>query len=189
MAGAAPPGRGGSLLRLLAATSVLLLGVVLVLAALLIRPATTSTASAPAAPPAPGPSGAPSTSAGQARAHQQYRAYISTVIQGGTAVVAGLAGLEDCRTGRQACANRLGEASAQVAGLQRDLTTNPAPPCLAAADERLQDSLSFERKGLDSAREGVRTEDRLRLVQGLLLAAAGFWRAGQAMVEGRQSNC
>ncbi|HSR22651.1 MAG TPA: hypothetical protein VLW53_03805, partial [Candidatus Eisenbacteria bacterium] len=125
----------------------------------------------------------------QARQHQEYRAYVSTVVQGGVAVVSGILGLEGCRVSRVECTNRLSEASSQVSGMQRDLAATPAPDCLNAADQRLQDALGFQQKGLDTAREGVVAQNRVQLVQGLLLTAVGLWRAGQAIVSGRQADC
>ena len=60
---------------------------------------------------------------------------------------------------------------------------------LSAAGQRLQDALTFQQRGLRTASTGVETENRVRLVQGLLLTGAGLWRAGQAIVAGRQSSC
>jgi len=165
-------------------------GLSIALAVVLLRPAPT-TAAAPAAQATAQPSASPSPApaAGDARQHQQYRAYVSALVQGGTAVIADIGGLEGCRDGRPECVARLGQASNQVAALRRDLTANPAPSCLDAADERLQDALAFQQNGLDIAQAAVRTQNRLRLVQGLLLTAVGLWRSGQAIVAGRQSDC
>jgi hypothetical protein len=172
--------------------ALLVLGLSAALIVALVRPAPTTATPEPAATPVstpePGPAGAAAT-AGDAQQHQQYRAYVSTVVKGGTSVMAGMIGLSGCRASRQACLDRMGEASNQVGGLRRDLTANPAPPCLTAADQRLQDALSFQQTGLDTARDAVRSRDRVRLVQGLLLTGAGLWRSGQAVVAGRESNC
>lgn len=128
------------------------------------------------------------TAASDAR-RQRFRGYVARVIVGGTGVIAGLVGLEGCRAGRGECVGRIGGAVDQVAGLRRDLQANPAPPCLDAADQDLEDALSFMQTGLETARSAVRSHDRVSLVQGLLLTAAGLWRAGQAVVAARRSNC
>jgi hypothetical protein len=188
VAAASPPARHRTRWIALGVVAVLLVvGLSAALIAALVRPAPTSEAPAPASTPEPSP-GVVAT-AGDARQHEQYRAYVSTVVDGGTSVVAGMIGLSGCRVSRQVCVDRLGEASSQVSGMRRDLSASPAPQCLAAADERLQDALSFQQKGLDTARDAVRSHDRVRLVQGLLLTSAGLWRAGQAVAAGRESNC
>lgn len=190
-----PAGRRRPLLWVLVAIgAVLAVGLAVLLTALLVRPsASTGTAttptSAPTATPAPVPSVEPSPAVDQTQAHAQYRAYVSTVIQGGTAVLASLAGLEACRDGRPACVNQLNDASRQVQSMQQDLKATPAPPCLTAADQRLQDALTFQQKGLDTARAGVTAQNRVQAVQGLLLTTAGVWRATQAVVDGRQADC
>lgn len=201
MATATPPARRRSLLWVLVAICVVLVvAVVSLLVVVLIRPpasvAATPTPTPAATPevtatPSPGTSGSgePSTAAGQAQQHQQYRAYVSALVQGGTAVIADLVGLTGCRDGRPECASRLNDASNQVTSLQRSLQENPAPPCLSDADARLQDALTFQQKGLDTARNAVLSQNRIRLVQGLLLTAAGLWRGGQAIADGRQADC
>jgi hypothetical protein len=170
----------------------LVIGLTVLLVVTLQRPASSSSASAPVPTPTsaqePAPNGATSA-VDAAQQHQQYRAYVSTVVDGGTAVAAGLIGLEGCRNGRAQCLQRLDEASSQVRGLQRDLAANPTPACLTTADQRLQDALTWQQKGLGNARDGVRTKNRVQLAQGLFLTAAGLWRAGQAVVDGRQANC
>jgi hypothetical protein len=166
----------------------LVLGLATALIVALTRPAPTAATREPASTPEPTASASAATP-GDARQHEEYRAYVSTVVDGGTAVAAGMIGLSGCRVSRQACVDRLGEASDQVSRLRRSLSANPAPSCLTAADQRLLDALSFQQKGLDTTRDAVRSHDRLRLVQGLLLTSVGTWRAGQAVVEGRESNC
>jgi hypothetical protein len=193
MAAATPPARRRALWVALGVVAVLLvLGLSAALIVVLVRPAPASAAPAPAATPGstpePGPAGTTPTTA-DPQQHQQYRAYVSTVVKGGTSVMAGMIGLSGCRVSRQECLNRMGDASGQVGGLRHDLAATPAPPCLTAADQRLQDALSFQQTGLDTARDAVRAHDRVRLVQGLLLAGAGLWRGGQAVVAGRESKC
>jgi hypothetical protein len=177
---------------LVAIGAVLVVGLAVLLTAILSRPGPTSgtgtPAAAPTGPPTPVPSVEPSP-ADQTQAHAQYRAYVSTVIQSGTSVLASLGGLEACRDGRPACVQQLNDASRQVESMQHDLNANPAPPCLTEADQRLQDSLTFQQKGLDTARAGVVAQNRVQAMQGLLLTAAGVWRASQAIVDGRQANC
>jgi len=194
---ATPPARRRSLLWVLIAIGlVLAVAVVGLLVAVLVRQPASSTAAAAPTPtpevtatPTPG-SGEPSSPAvSQSQQHQQYRAYVSTLVQGGTAVMADIFGLVGCRDGRAECASRLNDASNQVTSLQKDLAANPAPPCLSEADARLQDSLTFQQKGLDQARNAVLAQNRIRLVQGLLLTAAGLWRGGQAIADGRNANC
>jgi len=197
MADAASSVRRRRLIWVLAAIGlVVVFGLAVFLTVLLVRPASPSTSAAPtptpaAAPtptPTPGTSGEPAPAASQAQ-QQQYRAYVSTLIQGGTSVLASMAGLADCRNGRPQCARSLNDASNQVSALQRDLAANPAPQCLAAADQRLQDSLTFQKNGLDTAQRGIRTQNRVQVAQGLLLTAAGLWRSTQAIADGRQANC
>lgn len=175
-----------------AAAVLLVLGLIAALVVALSRPAPSTSAAAPApaatATPTPEPTASP-TAIEQARQHQEYRAYVSTVVQGGVAVVSGILGLAGCRDSREVCTARLSEASSQVSGMQEDLAATPAPDCLSAADQRLQDALGFQQKGLDTAREGVEAQNRVQLAQGLLLTTVGLWRAGQAIVAGRQSDC
>jgi hypothetical protein len=197
MASATPPARRRA--RWVALGVIVLLvvvGVTALLTALLFRPEPPATSSAPAATPAPvaTPTPAPEATPGgaaadQAEQHERYRAYVSSVVEGSTAVVAGLLGLAGCRTSRAVCVDRLGAASDQVNSMQQDLTANPAPACLSSADQRLQDALGFQQKGLDIARDAVRTQDRVQLAQGLLLTTVGVWRGTQAIVDGRQANC
>jgi len=197
VATATPPARRRSLLWVLVAICVVLVVAVgALLVVVLVRPAATVAATPTPTPevtatPSPGTSGSgePSAAASQAQQHQQYRAYVSALVQGGTAVIADLAGLTGCRDGRPECASRLNDASNQVTSLQRSLQENPAPPCLSDADARLQDALTFQQKGLDTARNAVLSQNRIRLVQGLLLTAAGLWRSGQAIAAGREADC
>jgi hypothetical protein len=200
VATAAPPVRRRSLLWVLVAIGlVLVVAVVSLLVVVLVRQPSSPTAAASPTPgatatatPAPGTTGSGETlppAVSQAQQHQQYRAYVSTLVQGGTAVIADLIGLVGCRDGRAQCASRLDDASNQVTSLQKDLATNPAPPCLSDADAKLQDALTFQQKGLDTARNAVLSQNRIRLVQGLLLTAAGLWRSGQAISEGRSADC
>jgi len=193
MAAATPPARRRALWWVLGAVALLLLfGLALLLAVMVARPQSTGAtpALAPTASPTPAPSpGDARTATDSAGQHAQYRAYVSTVVEGGTAVIDGLVGLEGCRVSREDCMNRLGDASAEVGSMREGLTAAPAPACLSAADQRLQDALSFQQRGLDTTRNGVHTQDRVRLVQGMLLTGAGLWRAGQAISDGRRSNC
>jgi hypothetical protein len=188
--------RRSLLWALVAIGLVLVVAVVSLLVVVLVRqPAGPSAAASPTPTPGatatPGTSGSgePSSAVSQAQQHQQYRAYVSTLVQGGTAVIADMIGLTGCRDGRAECASRLNDASNQVTSLQMDLAANPAPPCLSGADAKLQDSLTFQQKGLDTARNAVLSQNRIRLVQGLLLTAAGLWRSGQAISEGRGADC
>ena len=191
MASRIPAERRRPLLIGIAVVAVLLIAGLSVLAAYaLTRPAPTSARPAPAGTPTatPSPTATPPP-ADRSAERRQYRAYVATVVQGGTAVVSGMIGLVGCRTSRAECVTRIDSASGQVSSLQDDLAANPAPPCLDAADQRLQDALSFQQKGLAIAHDGVQKEDRLHAVQGLLLTVAGLWRGGQAIVAGRESNC
>ena len=104
-------------------------------------------------------------------------------------MVSDLIALETCRSGREQCVARLDAAADDAGTMQDRLETTPAPDCLSAAGQRLQDALTFQQRGLRTASTGVETENRVRLVQGLLLTGAGLWRAGQAIVAGRQSSC
>jgi hypothetical protein len=196
VAAATPPAQRRNLLWVLIAIGVVLaVAVVSLLVVVLVRQPSSPTAAAsptptPQATATPGTSGSgePSSPASQAE-HQQYRAYVSTVIQSGTAVVADIFGIVGCRDGRSECVSRLNDASNQVTDMQKSLAANPAPPCLTDADARLQDALSFQQKGLDTARNAVLSENRIRLAQGLLLTAAGLWRGGQAIAAGRNADC
>jgi hypothetical protein len=190
-----PPARRRSLLWVLVAIGlVIAVAVVGLLVAVLVRQPASPTAAATPTPtpavttPSPG-SGEPSPAPSQQQQHQEYRAYVSTLVQGGTAVIADIFGLAGCRDGRPECVKRLNDASNQVSSLQKDLAANPAPPCLSDADARLQDSLTFQQKGLDTARNAVLSQNRIRLMQGLLLTAVGLWRGGQAIADGRNANC
>jgi hypothetical protein len=174
---------------LVAIGAVVVVGLAVLLTVILSRPAPTSATGAPTAAATPVPSVEPSPAADQAQAHAQYRAYVSTVIQSGTSVLASLGGLEACRDSRPACVKQLDDASRQVQSMQRDLNATPAPACLTEADQRLQDALTFQQKGLDTARAGVLAQNRIQAMQGLLLTAAGVWRSSQAIVDGRQANC
>ena len=191
----APPARRRWGLWLLAAAAVLVIAALSVLLALaLARPAPTAAAATPAAPVTPLPTPSESPAAGDAAAaidqqHQEYRAYVAIVLQGTVAVASSLTGLEQCRDNRSACAASLQDASDQVAKLQTNLAGTTAPACLSSADAKLDDALSFQKKGLDAAKAGVESQNRVLLVQGVLLVAAGTWRAGQAVVDARQSNC
>ncbi|HEY7199669.1 MAG TPA: hypothetical protein VIC57_05635 [Candidatus Dormibacteraeota bacterium] len=143
----------------------------------------------PAFEPTPSPSPSPD-SATAAQQHKEYRAYVSTVVRGSVAVIASLGGLVGCRDGsRSECAGHIHDAKDQVSSLQSDLDANPAPPCLASADAMLQDALTFQQKGLDTAQTAVEDQNRVRLVQGVLLTAVGLWRGGEAIVTGRQADC
>jgi hypothetical protein len=187
------------MLPLIAIAVVLAVAVVALLVVVLVRPSPSSTAatptptptSAPAATPTPGTSGSgePASPIDQAQQHQQYRAYVSTVVQSGTSVIAGILGLSGCTDGRPQCLKHLNDASQQVSNMQDALQANPAPPCLSAADAQLQDSLTFQQKGLNIAHDAVASQNRLQLMQGLLLTGAGLYRGGQAIVSGRQANC
>jgi len=179
---------------LLALAGVVALLVVFGLGYLLATALAPAPAPAVAATPSPAPSPAPSPSASAEPAtaqaeHQEYRAYVSSLIEGGAAVVAGLGGLAGCRSSRDECVTRLGEASDKVGSMQHSLDANPAPSCLNVADGRIQDALSFQQKGLALARDGVKAENRVQLAQGALMVAAGVWRAGQAVIDVRQSSC
>jgi hypothetical protein len=184
-------------LPLVAIVAVLAVAVVALLVVVLVRPGTTSGTAAtptptptavPGASPTPGTSGEPSA-VDQAQQHQQYRTYVSTVVQSGTAVVAGIMGLTGCRDGKPQCLTHLNDASQQVSNMQDALQANPAPPCLSSADQQLQDSLTFQMKGLNKAHDALMSQNRLQLMQGLLLTAAGLFRGGQAIVAGRQADC
>lgn len=196
----APPARRRSLtLPLIATCVVLALAVIALLVLVLVRQSPSSTAAtptpthttAPGASPTPGTSGSgePASPIDQAQQHQQYRTYVSTVVQSGTAVVAGILNLSGCTVGRPQCLKHINDASQQVTDMQNALQANPAPPCLSAADAQLQDSLTFQQKGLNIAHDAVASQNRLQLMQGLLLTAAGLYRSGQAIVSGRQANC
>jgi hypothetical protein len=192
MAAPRPPDRHRARWALLGVAGLL---IVLTLAGLsataLIR---SEQASAPASPapvtqtPTPLPS-TPAAAAESVRQQRQYRVYVSDVVVGGTAVVASMVGLAGCRMGQVECVHRIDEASGSVGSLQQRVTANPAPSCLGDADRKLQDALAFQHEGLDLAREGVETRNRVWLLQGALLTAAGLWRAGQAVVDGRRAEC
>ena len=194
MAAPRPPGRHRARWALLGVAGLL---IALTLAGLsvtaLIR---TEPVSAPASPapvtqtptPTPTPS-TPAAAAESVRQQRQYRVYVSDVVVGGTAVVASMVGLAGCRMGQVECVHRLDQASGSVGSLQQRVTANPAPSCLGAADRKLQDALAFQHQGLDLAREGVEMRNRVWLLQGALLTGAGLWRAGQAVVDGRRSEC
>lgn len=175
---------------------------ILVLVALLVVSLTRQTPSAggsgasaaatptPASEPTPSPSPSPDSAASAQQQHKEYRAYVSTVVRGSVAVIASLGGLAGCRDGsRSECAGHIHDARDQVSSLQSDLDANPAPPCLASADAMLQDALTFQQKGLDTAQTAVEDQNRVRLVQGVLLTAVGLWRGGEAIVTGRQADC
>jgi len=70
-----------------------------------------------------------------------------------------------------------------------EFRADPPPDCLNAADDRLQDALTFQGEGLDAARDGVQHRDRVRLLQGVLLTAVSLWRGGQAVIDVRWSSC
>jgi hypothetical protein len=161
---------------------------VLLTALLLPRPQETAAQPTPAATPAPSPSASPDRAAADEQ-HRQYRAYVTTVLTGGASVIASMSGLESCRTSRAACLTALDDASQQVSSLDQDLASTPAPPCLSAANEKLEDAVSFWERGLSAAHDAVQTQNRVQLVQGVLLTTAGNWRAGQAIVSARQSDC
>lgn len=166
--------------------------VIVILSALLAVALTRQTPVPVAATPTPTPTPASSPSPDAAavqKDHQEYRAYVSSVLQSGAAVVASLTGLAGCRDDRDQCATNLHAAGDEVASMQSTLNANPPPECLTTADAMLRDALTFMQKGMDAAETGVRSENRVRLVQGALLTAAGTWRAGQAVVTARQSDC
>lgn len=179
--------------RALIGLAVLLAALVaLGVAAVLLRPAAPGSPAA-SATPSPVPTVTPAEPSpppvDAAEQHRIYRAYVSTVVVGGTAVVAGILGLAGCREGRDECVHRLELAADHVARLQDGLAAHPAPDCLAAADERLQDALAFQRQGIEAATAGVRDRNRVELLQGLLLTSVGLWRGGAAVVAGRGSDC
>jgi len=183
---------------LVAISAVLAVAVIALLVLVLVRPAPSSaaatptptpTTTAPGASPTPGTSGEPASPVDQAQQHQQYRTYVSTVVQSGTAVVAGVLGITGCRDGKPQCLMHINDASQQVSNMQDALQANPAPPCLSEADAQLQDSLTFQMKGLNTAHDALVSQNRLQLMQGLMLTAAGLYRGGQAIVAGRGADC
>jgi hypothetical protein len=166
---------------------VAVLGLAFLLGTALARPSANTTTAAPSPTPVGVPSPSPSPTAEQDRA--QYRAYVSAAIRGGASVVASLAGLEGCRDSRPQCVSSLNQASEEVSDMQHQLLANPPPSCLADANGRLMDALSFQQQGLELAEEAVRSENRIQLAQGLLLTTAGAWRGGQALADIRRSDC
>src|SRR5690348_13405171 len=121
MAGAPSTARRRRFWIALAALAIAVVAVGLLLATVLARPAPPIAGRAPmpsaTATPAPQPgSGSTATTGDAAQQHEQYRAYMTEVVEGGTAVAAGLIGLEGCRAGRAECANRLADARNQVGG-------------------------------------------------------------------------
>ena len=115
--------------------------------------------------------------------------YVSTVIIDATGVLAATGGLAACRSDRTECVSRVNQAGQQVSAFQKDLETTPAPACLSSADDLLRDGLTFQSRGFELAEKGVKSTDRVQVVQGILLVIAGWWRGGQAVVTARESNC
>jgi hypothetical protein len=180
------PGAVGAAVVGLAATVVVLL----------LRPAPAPTSPAPAttpvaeqSQPAISPTTSPATNASPSASRQHYRAYVTAAVTNGTAMAGAMANLKDCQVSRDACKQRVAEASAAAASFQHALDANPAPPCLSTTDGHLRDALTFQQRGLGLAHEAVATHNRLKLAQGLLLVGVGAWREGQAVREARQSNC
>jgi len=172
-------------LLLLAVIAVLVLGLGVTLVALMSG----SAAPAGTAPAVSQPASSPSPSPGGQQQQQRYRAYVSTAVTHGTALAGATAGLQDCRTSRERCEQRIAEASEQVDQFQSALSVDSAPACLSVADQRLRDGLSFEGRGLGLAGQAMEARNRLKLAQGLLLVTVGAWREGQAIWAARQSDC
>jgi hypothetical protein len=185
------------LLPVVVAVVVVLIGGTIV-AAVLVRVPQPANAPVSAAVPTPSPSpaaseAAPSPSAAAAPAaaqdHQKYRNYVSAVIIDATGVLAATGGLAACRSDRTECVSKVSQAGQQVSAFQKDLSVMPAPACLSAADQLLRDGLTFQARGFQLAEQGVKVTNRVQVAQGLLLLAAGWWRAGQAVAEARKANC
>ena len=145
----------------------------------------------PTAGPSASPGARPSTSPETAADRQQrFRAYVSTVLVDGSSVVSTTAELQECiASNRSACEKGLRDARMQVKSFQSDLDANPPPSCLGNTDPLLRAGLGFALKGIDLTQQGVSQENRLKLVQGSLLLAAGMFRTGQAMHAARTANC
>lgn len=173
-----------------------LLVTVIVLLTIRPQPALTSqiasTATlAPAITPAPSPASTPSPSpATRSEREQRFRAYVSTVLIDGASLVGATAGLQNCVSSRRdACKKALSDARGQVAKFQSDLDDTPTPSCMENADPQLRAGLSFYQKGIELIQQGVNEQNRLRMVQGLLLIGAATWRTGQAVRTARSSAC
>src|SRR5215471_8049355 len=151
----------------------------------------------PAATPVPTPTPAPTPTAGPtalpetaADRQQRFRAYVSTVLVDGSSLASATTELQECiASNRSACEKGLRDARMQVKSFQSDLDANPPPSCLGNTDPLLRAGLGFALKGIDLTQQGVAQENRLKLVQGSLLLAAGIFRAGQAMHAARTANC
>lgn len=157
-------------------------------------PAPTPTAgpsASPAAGPSPSPTGRPTALPETAADRQQrFRAYVSTVLVDGSSLASATTELQECiASNRSACEKGLRDARMQVKSFQSDLDANPPPSCLGNTDPLLRAGLGFALKGIDLTQQGVAQENRLKLVQGSLLLAAGIFRTGQAMHAARTANC
>ena len=173
-----------------------LLVTVIVLLTIRPQPAPTSQVAptatpAPAITPAPSPASTSSPSpATSSERQQRFRAYVSTVVIDGASLVSATAGLKDCVSSRRdACKDALSDARGQVAMFQSDLDANPTPSCMDNADPQLRAGLGFYQKGIELIQQGVDEQNRLRMVQGLLLIGAATWRTGQAVRTARSSAC
>jgi hypothetical protein len=145
----------------------------------------------PAAVPSASPTGPPTASPETAANRQQrFRAYVSTVLVDGSSLASTTTELQECiASNRSACEKGLRDARMQVKSFQSDLDANPPPSCLGNTDPLLRAGLGFALKGIDLTQQGVSEENRLKLVQGSLLLAAGMFRTGQAMHAARTANC
>jgi hypothetical protein len=154
-------------------------------------PAITQATPAPAITPAPSPASTPSPSPPTSSVGQQrYRAYVSTVLIDGASLVSATAGLQNCVSSRRdACKKALSNARGQVATFQSDLDDNPPPSCMDNADPQLRAGLGFYQKGIELIQQGVNEQNRLHMVQGLLLIGVATWRTGQAVRTARSSSC
>jgi hypothetical protein len=115
---------------------------------------------------------------------------VSTVLVDGSSLASTTTELQECiASNRSACEKGLRDARMQVKSFQSDLDANPPPSCLGNTDPLLRAGLGFALKGIDLTQQGVSEENRLKLVQGSLLLAAGMFRTGQAMHAARTANC
>ena len=152
---------------------------------------TPTPAPTPTAGPSPSPTGRPTALPETAADRQQrFRAYVSTVLVDGSSLASATTELQECiASNRSACEKGLRDARMQVKSFQSDLDANPPPSCLGNTDPLLRAGLGFALKGIDLTQQGVAQENRLKLVQGSLLLAAGIFRTGQAMHAARTANC
>ncbi len=174
------------------------LAVVILLVILIVRPAPAAPTPTPApvasATPTPAVSPTPTptksgTGSNEEQQQKVYRAYVTTILVDGTSLVADTANITSCHRSRVACVRAIETAQVQAVTFQRNLNKTPPPACLTDADSRLRTGLGLYLRGLQTSGDAVKNEDRVHLVQGLLLMIAGGWGIGQALHSGRQARC